>query len=116
MSWPRLESGVLDLKDETFRQMAKKYPVISPLRELRDSLSKMRLNDFQVGSDSKSRVLLSPFSSKTGRNQPSNSRFVFGSSVWLRSLIKPQREEAWLMLIGLSKSLGLQGLCLKTKK
>ena len=46
MSWPRLESGVLDLKDETFRQMAKKYPVISPLRELRDSLSKMRLNDF----------------------------------------------------------------------
>ena len=96
MSWPRLESGVLDLKDETFRQMAKKYPVISPLRELRDSLSKMRLNDFQVGSDSKSRVLLSPFSSKTGRNQPSNSGFVFGSSVWLRSLIKPQREEPGL--------------------
>ena len=27
-----------------------------------------------------------------------------------------KREEAWLMFIGLNKSLGLQGLCLKTKK
>ena len=29
------------------------------------------------------------FSSKTGRNQPSNSKFVFGLSAWLRGLIKP---------------------------
>ena len=35
-----------------------------------------------------------PFASKTGRNQPSNSRFIFGSSRWLRSLIKPAQERA----------------------
>jgi DNA polymerase I-like protein with 3'-5' exonuclease and polymerase domains len=29
------------------------------------------------------------FGSKTGRNQPSNSKFIFGPSVWLRGLIKP---------------------------
>jgi DNA polymerase I-like protein with 3'-5' exonuclease and polymerase domains len=33
--------------------------------------------------------LLSAFRSRTGRNQPSNSRFIFGTAVWLRSLIKP---------------------------
>jgi hypothetical protein len=31
--WPRLESGALDLGDDTFRQMAKACPAISPLRE-----------------------------------------------------------------------------------
>jgi DNA polymerase I-like protein with 3'-5' exonuclease and polymerase domains len=33
--------------------------------------------------------MLSVFASKTGRNQPSNSRYIFGPSVWLRGLIKP---------------------------
>jgi hypothetical protein len=33
--------------------------------------------------------MLSPFRAKTGRNQPSNSRFIFGPSTWLRGLIKP---------------------------
>jgi DNA polymerase I-like protein with 3'-5' exonuclease and polymerase domains len=34
-------------------------------------------------------VLLSAFGSRTGRNQPSNSKFIFGPSTWLRSLIRP---------------------------
>jgi DNA polymerase-1 len=32
---------------------------------------------------------LSAFRSRTGRNQPSNSKYIFGPSVWLRGLIKP---------------------------
>ena len=87
--WPRLESGLLDLKDDTFRLMAKAHPAISPLRELRHALSEMRLNDLRVGKDGRNRTLLSPFRSRTGRNQPSNSKFIFGPSVWLRGLIKP---------------------------
>jgi DNA polymerase I-like protein with 3'-5' exonuclease and polymerase domains len=70
--------------------MAKSYPEVSPLRELRYLLSKMRLSDLPVGDDGRNRCLLSPFSARTGRNQPSNSRFIFGPSVWLRSLIKPK--------------------------
>ena len=90
---PRLPSGNLDLKDETFRSMTKIYPQLSPLRELKHSLGQMRLNKFKVGADGRNRTLLSPFRSKTGRNQPSNSRYIFGSSVWLRGLIKP--AEGW---------------------
>jgi len=87
--WPRLESGRLDLGDDVFRQMAKAYPSVSPLRELRSSLSELRLNDLAVGRDGRNRAMLSAFRSITGRNQPSNSKFIFGPSVWLRGLIKP---------------------------
>ena len=92
--WPRLESGALDLDRDTFRQMAKSYPIISPLRELRHALSEMRLNDLAVGHDARNRTLLSMFSSKTGRNQPSNSKYIFGPSAWLRGLIKPSPGHA----------------------
>jgi hypothetical protein len=87
--WPRLESGQLDLSDEAFRQAARTYPAVAPLRELRSSLSEMRLSDLAVGADGRNRVMLSAFRARTGRNQPSNSKYIFGPSVWLRGLIKP---------------------------
>jgi DNA polymerase family A len=87
--WPRLEGGRLDLSDDTFRQMARSHPAISPMRELRSALSEMRLSDLAVGSDGRNRTLLSAFRSRTGRCQPSNTRYIFGPSVWLRNLIKP---------------------------
>jgi DNA polymerase I len=87
--WPLLESGNLALDDDTFRKMARAYPAVSPLRELRSALSELRLQDLAVGWDGRNRTLLSTFRSRTGRNQPSNSKFIFGPSVWLRGLIKP---------------------------
>ena len=92
--WPRLNSGALDLKQDKFRQMARQYPAVAPLRELRHSLSQLRLNDLAVGSDGRNRCLLSAFQARTGRNQPSNSRFIFGPSVWLRGLIRPEPGRA----------------------
>lgn len=87
--WPRLPSGAPDLKDSTFKQMAAVYPQVRPMRELRSSLSKLKLNDLAVGADGRNRTLLSPFRSRTGRNQPSSTRFIFGPSTWLRGLIRP---------------------------
>jgi hypothetical protein len=87
--WPRLESGKLSLEDDIFREAAKAYPVISPLRELRSALATLRLSDLAVGRDARNRTLLSAFQSRTGRNQPSSAKYIFGPSVWLRSLIKP---------------------------
>ena len=88
--WPRLPSGSLDLKDDTFKEMARSYAAISPLRELRVALSQMRLSKLAVGHDGRNRCLLSAFRARTGRNQPSNSQFIFGPAVWLRGLIQPQ--------------------------
>ena len=91
IAWPRLATGRLELTDDTFKQMARIYPKVAPIRELRSALSEMRLSNITVGDDGRNRCLLSPFSSKTGRNQPSNSRFIYGPSVWLRGLIKPPK-------------------------
>jgi len=87
--WPTLPSGELDLKDDTFRGMAKRYPDVAEIQELRYTLSQLTLCDLAVGLDGRNRCLLSAFRSRTGRNQPSNSKFIFGPSCWLRGLIKP---------------------------
>jgi hypothetical protein len=87
--WPRLSSGRLDLKDETFKDMARAHPGLGALRQLRKTLAELRLNDLAVGRDGRNRCLLSPFGARSGRNTPSNSKFVFGPSAWLRGLIKP---------------------------
>jgi hypothetical protein len=93
--WPRLMSGALDLSDNCFRELSKAYPdQVGPIRELRTALSRMRLEALAVGSDGRNRCLLSPFGSRTGRNQPSNTAFVFGPSTWLRGLIRPPRGRA----------------------
>ncbi len=87
--WPSTVNGKLDFKDETFRRMADLFPIIQPIRELRSTLSEMKLNALSVGLDGRNRYMLSAFGSITGRNQPSNTRAVFGPAKWIRFLIKP---------------------------
>jgi DNA polymerase I len=87
--WPRHESGRLNLSDDTFREMARAYPAVAPMRELRSALSDLRLHDLAVGSDGRNRAMLSAFGARSGRCTPSNTRYIFGPSVWLRSLIAP---------------------------
>jgi hypothetical protein len=105
--WPRLESGALDLSDDTFREMSKAHPEVSPLRELRHCLSGMRLNDLAVGSDGRNRCLLSVFATRTGRNAPSNTRYIFGPSVWLRGLIQPPPEHAVVYIDWSAQEIGI---------
>jgi DNA polymerase-1 len=94
LAWPRLESGELALDDDTFREMARSDPDVALMRELRYALSQLRLSDLAAGADGRNRALLSPFRARTGRNQPSNSRFIFGPSTWLRGLIRPEPGRA----------------------
>lgn len=89
ITWPRTTTGRLQLDQDTFRDMAKNYPKLHPLRELRHALSEMRLEQIAVGPDGRNRTMLSPFGARTGRNTPSNTKFIFGPAVWLRGVIKP---------------------------
>ena len=85
--WPKV--GALD--DDTFKTMAAAYPEqVGPIWELRKTLNKLRVERLAVGSDGRNRTPLRPFASRTGRNQPSTSRFIFGSSAWIRGLIRPE--------------------------
>ena len=87
--WPRLDSGRLALDRNTFSNISKRYPAVQPLHELRKTLGELKLNKLAVGRDSRNRTILSPFAAKTGRNQPSTTKFVFGPAKWVRGLIKP---------------------------
>ncbi|WP_459556781.1 DNA polymerase [Lacunimicrobium album] len=91
ITWPFLPSGVPCLDDDTFKRMALRYPnVIGPLREARKVLRNLSSLKLAVGADGRNRCLLSPFRSKTGRNQPSSTKFVFGLARSLRTLIRPE--------------------------
>ena len=90
IAWPRLDSGRLMLDKDTFSSMSKRYQQVQPLHELRKTLSELKLNKLSVGQDGRNRTLLSPFAAKTGRNQPSTAKFIFGPAKWVRGLIKPE--------------------------
>jgi DNA polymerase I len=87
---PVLDSGQLILDDDTFEEMSEVYPVVTDLRRLRQALAEMRLNSLALGKDGFNRCLISPFSSRSSRNQPSNAKFIFGPGAWLRGLIQPK--------------------------
>ena len=93
IDWPRFQSGALKLDDTTFRDQSLRWPQLLPLHELRATLANLRLTGLQVGSDGRNRCLLSPFRAVTGRNQPSNTQFIFGPARWMRGLIRP--PEGW---------------------
>ena len=103
--WPRLDSGRLALDRNTFSNMSKRYPIVQPLHELRKTLGDLKLNNLAVGRDGRNRTLLSPLAAKTGRNQPSTTKFIFGPAKWIRGLIKPLRDRHWPIVIGLRKKL-----------
>ena len=79
--WPRLNTARLDLSDDAFREMARAYPVIAPLRELRGSLSEMRLNELAVGKDGRNRTMLSGSAQVWQRSAWARSRRGFSDAV-----------------------------------
>ena len=89
IAWPRLASGQLDLGRDAVRERASAHPELADFKQLRIDLGQLRLSDLPVGPDGRNRCLLSPFATKTGRNAPSSSRFLFGLPGWLRNLILP---------------------------
>ena len=89
IAWPLTDTGQLSLEDDTFNDLARTYPKLKPVRQLRQASSGMRLHDLAISKDGFNRCFLNPFGSRTGRNQPSNSEFIFGPAKWLRGLIKP---------------------------
>jgi DNA polymerase I len=94
INWPRKEdTGKLDMRRKTFESMAKAYPLLESLRQLRYIRDKLRTIQLSVGH-ARNRTVLWPFSSKTSRTQPKAKHWIFSPSVWLRFLIKPEPGKA----------------------
>lgn len=105
--WPHLERGGLALDETTFRRQAERYPQLEDLRQLRTTLAQVRAESIAVGDDGRNRCMLSPLRTKTGRNAPSNSRFIFGASRWWRALIRPEPGRALAYLDWQQQEIGI---------
>lgn len=89
IAWSVSDTGRLALNKDTFREMARAFPQLQNLHQLRETLAHFRELQLAVGEDGRNRYPLFPFSSITGRNQPSTNRSVFGLPSWMRGLIQP---------------------------
>jgi hypothetical protein len=92
--WPEDAGGRLLLNDEIVEEQALIHGQIAPFRVGRQLLTQLKAVSLTVGADGRNRALLSPFRSKTGRNQPSSKRFVFGAPSWLRRIVSPESGRA----------------------
>jgi len=97
--WPRDPmSGKLKLDDETFKTQSRIHTVLGPIRQLRKTLSQMSELKIEVDANRRSRPFHYPFGSKTGRNQPSSSKYIFFTPKWTRFLIRADPGNAVVML------------------
>ena len=65
------EAMLAEAQQQAAEQAAEHFDrrVVAPYRELRSSLSDLRLNDLAVGPDGRNRTILSAFRSRTGRGE-----------------------------------------------
>jgi DNA polymerase-1 len=98
-SWRRTATGLYKSDDSYLEEMGEYFPIIEELRQLKKVVLQLQRDRFQAGADGRARCPLWPFSSITGRNQPSagkeqktgirsESPFVFGLPKPLRFLIQ----------------------------
>ncbi len=87
--WPRTAEGIPETKEETFKIGAIRHPQIAKPLTIQVQLNKMRNLKLPIGRDGRNRTSVRPFASKTGRNQPSSTRSIFGLGAWTRHLIHP---------------------------
>ena len=91
--WPRLESGNLDLSDDTFRANGQGLSRSAPLRELRSALADC--GSTPGGWPATAATVPSCRPSAPAPDETSRATSVhFGPSVWLRGLIKPPPGQA----------------------
>ena len=78
------------MRRKTFESMAKAYPQLEPLRQLRYVRDKLRTIQLSVGNDNRNRTVLWPFSSKTFAHATESKALDLFAVGGMRFLIKPE--------------------------
>jgi len=88
--WEATATGAPRTDEEYLSSLSGKHPILEPYVQVRALADKYKmLGGLAIGPDGRSRCLMSPFSTKTGRNAPSTKRFLFAMSKGFRRLVKP---------------------------
>lgn len=92
LAWPRLATGRLELGKKVFRDMARSHKAVAPIHELRATLGQLKGDKpgLLINADGRNRVGFFPFSTRSSRNAPSSTEFIFALPSWMRGLVAPR--------------------------
>ena len=71
------------------KSMIETYPLLKHFYEDKRMIDAVRNLKLEIGADGRNRSWLNPFGTKTGRNNPSTNRYIFGLPHTMRSFMKP---------------------------
>ena len=71
------------------KSMVETYPLLKVFYEDKRMIDAIKNLKLEIGSDGRNRCWLNPFGTKTGRNNPSTNRYLFGLPHTMRSYAKP---------------------------
>jgi DNA polymerase-1 len=71
------------------KSMTETYPLLRHFYEDKRMIDAVKNLKLEIGFDGRNRSWLNPFGTKTGRNNPSTNRYIFGLPHTMRSFMKP---------------------------
>jgi hypothetical protein len=83
------KTGKLSCATKLIKSMVDTYPLLKHFYEFKRMIDAVRNLKLEIGADGRNRFWANPFGTKTGRNNPSTNRALFGLPHTLRSFMKP---------------------------
>ena len=87
------------------KNMIETYPLLKEYYEDKRMIDALKNLKLGIGSDGRNRFWLNPFGTKTGRNNPSTNRAIFGLPHTMRSFMRPGPGMAIARLIMVPRNL-----------
>jgi DNA polymerase I len=83
------KTGKESCATKLIKNMIETYPLLKHFYEDKRMIDAVKNLKLEIGFDNRSRFWLNPFGTKTGRNNPSTNRAIFGLPHTMRSFMKP---------------------------
>jgi DNA polymerase family A len=83
------KTGKESCATKLIKSMIDAYPLLKEYYEDKRMIDALKNLKLEIGSDDRNRFWLNPFGTKTGRNNPSTNRCIFGLPHTMRSFMKP---------------------------
>jgi hypothetical protein len=83
------KTGKYSCATKLIKSMIETYPPLKDFYQDKRMIDAMKNLKLEIGADSRNRSWLNPFGTKTGRNNPSTNRALFGLPHTMRTFMKP---------------------------
>ena len=83
------KTGKYSCATKLIKSMIETYPLLKEYYEDKRMIDALKNLKLEIGADGRNRFWLNPFGTKTGRNNPSTNRALFGLPHTMRSFMKP---------------------------